>query len=48
LLVKWLEKDGIIVSSRDDNLRISPHIYNNLDDVNCLLDGLTRHKELLV
>jgi selenocysteine lyase/cysteine desulfurase len=47
-LVKRLEQDGIITSSRDDNLRISPHIYNNLADVNCLMDGLTKHKELLV
>jgi selenocysteine lyase/cysteine desulfurase len=48
LLVKWLEKDGVIVSSRDDNLRISPHIYNNLGDVNKLMDCLTQHRELLV
>ena len=48
LLVKWLEKDGVIVSSRDDNLRISPHIYNNLDDVNKLMDCLTKYQELLV
>lgn len=47
-LVKRLEEDGIITSSRDNNLRISPHIYNNLADVNRLMDGLTRHKELLV
>ncbi len=48
LLVKRLEADGIIVSSRDDNLRISPHIYNNLSDINNLLDSLTKNKELLV
>jgi selenocysteine lyase/cysteine desulfurase len=48
LLVKWLEKDDIIVSSRDGNLRISPHIYNNMADVDKLMDGLTKHKELLV
>lgn len=48
LLVKWLENDGIIVSSRDNNLRISPHIYNNQSDIDKLLDSLTKHKALLV
>lgn len=48
LLVKWLEEEGIIVSSRDGNLRISPHIYNNQTDVDKLIDGLTLHKSLLV
>lgn len=48
LLVKWLEEGGVIVSSRDDNLRISPHIYNNLSDVNRLMDCLSKHRELLV
>lgn len=48
LLVKWLEKDNVITSSRDNNLRISPHIYNNMRDIDCLLDCLTKHRELLV
>jgi selenocysteine lyase/cysteine desulfurase len=48
LLVKWLAQEGIIVSSRDNNLRISPHFYNNLDDIHHLLDALTKHKALLV
>jgi selenocysteine lyase/cysteine desulfurase len=48
LLVKWLEADGIITSSRDGNLRISPHYYNTLADVSVLMDALTKHKELLV
>ncbi|MBX3015924.1 MAG: aminotransferase class V-fold PLP-dependent enzyme [Caldilineaceae bacterium] len=48
LLVKWLAADDIIVSSRDQNLRISPHFYNNHADVERLLAGLTKHKQLLV
>lgn len=48
LLVNWLAQEQIIVSSRDDNLRISPHFYNSLDDISHLLDSLTRHKALLV
>jgi selenocysteine lyase/cysteine desulfurase len=48
LLVKRLEADGIVTSSRDDNLRLSPHFYNNQQDVDRLMDCLTRHKDLLV
>ncbi len=48
LLVKRLEADNVITSSRDNNLRISPHYYNNQKDVNVLMDVLMKHKELLV
>jgi len=48
LLVRWLAEEGIIVSSRDNNLRISPHFYNNQQDVDRLIDGLTKHRALLV
>ncbi|MCA0457196.1 MAG: aminotransferase class V-fold PLP-dependent enzyme [Chloroflexi bacterium] len=48
LLTKWLGNDGIIVSHRDDNLRISPHFYNDLHDVDCVMDGLSKYRELLV
>jgi selenocysteine lyase/cysteine desulfurase len=48
LLVKRLEADGIVTSSRDNNLRLSPHFYNDQKDVNVLMDCLTKHKELLV
>jgi len=48
LLVSKLKQDGIITSSRDDNLRLSPHIYNNLEDIERLMDGLDKHSELLL
>jgi selenocysteine lyase/cysteine desulfurase len=48
LLVKRLEAAEIITSSRDNNLRISPHIYNTPDDIDKLMDCLTKNRELLV
>jgi selenocysteine lyase/cysteine desulfurase len=48
LLVNWLAQENLIVSSRDQNLRISPHFYNDQHDIDRLLDGLTKHKALLV
>ena len=48
LLVDRMSEDDIIVSKRDDNLRISLHYYNNLRDIDLVLDSLTKHKELLV
>lgn len=48
MLVKRLEEENIIVSCRDNNIRISPHLYNDLSDVSRLMDALTKHKELLV
>ncbi|MEM7034324.1 MAG: aminotransferase class V-fold PLP-dependent enzyme, partial [Chloroflexota bacterium] len=47
-LTHRLAEDNIIVSPRDDNLRISPHFYNNQTDVNKLIDCLTKYKDLLV
>lgn len=48
MLVSLLQQDGIITSSRDNNLRISPHLYNNMDDVEKLMKSLTKHRGLLV
>ena len=47
-LVSALKADGIVTSERDSNLRISLHLYNVEDDVARILEGLTRHRALLV
>ena len=46
-LVAALGREGIVTSERDDNLRISPHLYNSTDDVDAVLDALGRHRRLL-
>ena len=46
-LVEALERDGIVTSSRDGNLRISPHAYNSAEDVDVVVETLSRHRELL-
>lgn len=46
-LVANLADEGIITSCRDNNLRVSPHFYNNLDDVEVLFDALNRQGALL-
>jgi selenocysteine lyase/cysteine desulfurase len=46
-LVAALAAEGIVTSSRDDNLRISAHCYNTAEDVRTVLDVLARSRALL-
>ena len=46
-LVAVLGADGIVTSSRDDNLRVSAHCYNTAEDVRAVLATLERNRELL-
>jgi len=42
-IAKKLKEDNIIVSSRYGGLRISPHFYNNEEDIDKLITGLKKH-----
>jgi selenocysteine lyase/cysteine desulfurase len=46
-LVAALAEEGIVTSSRDDNLRISAHCYNAAEDVEAVLKALTANRSLL-
>jgi selenocysteine lyase/cysteine desulfurase len=46
-LVAALGEEGIVTSERDSNLRISPHAYNTVEDVDALLAALGRQQHLL-
>jgi selenocysteine lyase/cysteine desulfurase len=46
-LVATLGREGIIVSSRDDNLRVALHLYNVEEDVDRLLAELAAHRTML-
>jgi selenocysteine lyase/cysteine desulfurase len=46
-LVEALAEERIVVSSREDKLRVALHLYNVEDDVDRLLEALGRHRTLL-
>jgi selenocysteine lyase/cysteine desulfurase len=46
-LVAALGEERIICSLRDANLRVAPHLYNSDEDIDVLLEALSRHRALL-
>jgi selenocysteine lyase/cysteine desulfurase len=46
-LVETLAADRIVVSSREDKLRVALHLYNVDEDVDTLLAALARNRALL-
>jgi selenocysteine lyase/cysteine desulfurase len=47
-IVDELDREGIVTSSRDGNLRVSLHAYNTPEDVKAVLWELGRKRSLLV
>ena len=47
-LYRSLLEKRIVTAPRVNRLRISPHFYNDQHDVDCLIDALSKYKDLLV
>lgn len=47
-LVNAMAQDNVVVSSRDGNVRISPHFYNDSQDVEMALASMAKNRHLLV
>jgi selenocysteine lyase/cysteine desulfurase len=45
--VAALEAENVVTSSRDGNIRISPHFYNNREDVEKVVAAFAKHKSFL-
>ena len=46
-LVAALAERGTLTTSRDGNVRIAPHMYNSLEDIDAVLEGLRANRALL-
>ena len=42
-----LQEEKVVTSSRDGNIRISPHFYNNREDVEKVIAAFAKHKSFL-